>query len=426
MAPKEAVRAFFKSSTPGVHPSPVRRIPLGVVEPSPKPTSAAKSTSLFERFRQAAHAAHEVWSVLRLETWVIRGVDRSTGSPLCFSFSGSAPLKEYQANIALAPGYEEHSLGRPFVFLIAALARRRFPDCALSIVEVDDRHRRIARFLKTGLKNPVWMPLHLDIRTSLASSLKKRWFRDVFKSASENRLSFDVKRDDASFDDFYHNMYVPFVQERHGKTAVVSDYAGLKDGFRRGELVMIRRDGAYVAGAVVNFGHRQPRMMEMGIRGDSAGPLKEGIAEAVYLMTFARALERGGCNLMIGTSRGFLKDGPLNHKFHMGAVFGDRHYQKGGFLHFRVNELTAGVKSFFLHNPLIMAGPGGSYHAAFFADSPDAVTLDMKRLLERCAEKKMTPRLYLFAPPAAVAEALPRLHDLLGSVDIQSAETLLR
>lgn len=342
--------------------------------------------------------ARRLRALFTRDTWVLAGRLRDGGEPFCFAFSGSPALKEYQARLCFSGDYKEHDLGPRLVHTLPLTLGRRFPDCALSIVEVSGPEGKAHRLLTSDLKNPVSMPLEITIAGSLEESVSRAWLKRVEKHISEHRLTCEARTDEASFADFYHTMYLPFVTVRHGRAAMPADYEGLRNQCRSGELLLIRAGTLPIGGCLVDFGRAKARFLQVGVRDGSDQYMRMGVPGAAYYFRFQRMLERGGGTADLGPSRGFLKDGPLQYKLSIGALFADRHYEPAGFLHFRFLRPSPGLRRFLIDNPLLTVGPDGRYHATFFADDPRAGADIRKNEFPRYARGSVRPR--LLTPPS--------------------------
>lgn len=341
-----------------------------------------------------------------MDTWVLRGRERASGEPFCFAFCGAEPLREYQGRIALAPGYERHHLDAHLLPVIPALLRRRFPDCSAAFFEIDQERRPAARFAASDVQMPVWMPIEIEVRDSLEATLSGTQHRMITRKVKSHRLSAEIRTDPEAFEDFYWNMYRPYIAARHGPTAVFSDYDGLKARFAESELVMVAKDGQSLGAYLVDFGHAKPRMLEMGIRDGREEYLKMGVPGAAYLFSFARILEKGGATAVLGTSRGYLKDGPLTYKLSLGASFGPRHYEKSGFLHLRVLNPDAGLLNFLVENPFVQADGPGRYAAVAFVKSADAAQGRLEEIGAQYGTATVRPRVHVIDDPRDIRSVL--------------------
>ncbi|MBV9079538.1 MAG: hypothetical protein JO102_00300 [Elusimicrobia bacterium] len=352
---------------------------------------------MIEPIRELYDKAKQAQKMLNVETWLLRGHERTSHEPFCIAFSGSEAIKEYQKRISFDGPVEEQFLGPRFLPMLHAVPR--FPDCALMVTELNQANAATARLINYQLQSPVWMPINLKLGATVQASLSHAQYSMISRKIRSQRLAFEIAIDDASFDDFYHRMYAPYVRARHGSTVVLSDYEGLKSRLKHSEIVFVTHEGKRLGGYLVDFGHEAPRMLELGVLDGHQLYMKMGVPGAAYYFSFQRMIEKGRSTAMLGTSRGYLKDGPLSYKLSLGAHFGDRHYEKTGFLYFRFMTRTRALENFLIENPMLTVASEGHYAATFFARSESAISEDTRAAIAGYGEKNVAPRVYLLDEP---------------------------
>lgn len=342
--------------------------------------------------------------LFKLDAWVLSGRERSGGEPFCFAFAGSEPVKNYQAESALAEGRHEQYLGKLWAWKVAAEAKTRFPDCSLVVHELDGERAGASRLVRTDLKNPVFMPMELSVVPDPGFGIRKPRFKDIIRLVNGNGLECEVRTDDAAFEDFYHGMYLPTARARHGDAAMTASYAGLKARYPFSELIVIRREGEALGALQIDYGQGKPRLLEMGIRDGAERYAKMGVLGAAYYFSFKRILERAGPTAAsLGNARGMLKDRALLFKLSLGASLAVPHYEKTGCLHLRFLDRTPGLKNFLVQNPMIVLDRNGKYRAAFFAEKAETVSESDLRILRDLDSGPVRPRFYVFEPASAGA-----------------------
>lgn len=358
----------------------------------------------------------------RLETWILSGPERCSGQSLLLAFSGTPALKEYHAHLAFSEPPREIALGAVPIRRLAATIAATSPECALSLVELSESNAGLARWVRSTLMIPVWMQIEIELKDSLEASLRRSRFKTIEKTVRNNGLSSEVRTDDATFDEFFHQMYLPHIQARHGAARVVADYDGLKSRFHQGELIMIRHDGRFVGASLIDFGHKEPRMLEMGIRDGDDRYLRLGVSEAVYWFSLARILEKGGGRVRLGNSRPYLRDGALQYKMSMGARLAETHYRKSGFLHVRVLRRTAGLEGYLAGSPFIME-QNARYVVCGFVDKPGDRAAALAEEMLRYQGPTTAHRLYVMADLSA--EETDQIRTAAEGCEVVPAERLL-
>lgn len=133
----------------------------------------------------------------------------------------------------------------------------------------------------------------------------------------------EVVRDRRSFEELAHRMYLPTMRARHGEAAFVRSEAYLRGGFRHGTILMLRRGGRRVAGAL-NVRHpTDAACVEHwagGVLDGDPALVAEGADAALLWFSMRWAREQPGVRrLGLTVCRPFGADGLLRFKMRWGA-----------------------------------------------------------------------------------------------------------
>ncbi len=120
-------------------------------------------------------ARQRLSSLLRVNTFMLEGVEKVSGEGIRIFFAGIAPDSEYLGHMSLREGFTITVLGRCFVW--TALIKRKAPDCDIQIVTA---HRFLSRYLMwgEGFHIPRWIgtEVNLSAAKQLAESSKSlKW-----------------------------------------------------------------------------------------------------------------------------------------------------------------------------------------------------------------------------------------------------------
>jgi hypothetical protein len=335
--------------------------------------------------------------LLRKPSWLLTGESVGAGPELTLLFTGSPAMKEYLVRRFFGGTPRETSLGRRWAARVGALARRVDSRCSMSIIELTQSESAACRFVTTHLQIPVWKPVELDLRGSLEASLKKRWYKDTTRLIAQKNFSPEITTCPSSFETFYHEMYVPYVYGRHAKAAVVSPPEPLRERFSKGEIVFVKDGRRALGGMLLDFGHKEPRLLEMGVREDRGDLTREGVTDALYYFSLQRVMEKGGGRVGLGNARAFLNDGVLRHKQLMGGHLADAPYPRSGFLHLEVVRPEPVVEHVLIQNPVVARTRDGRLFATVFSTGPtDAASGPHQMIFERFGTEAIRPRLFSF------------------------------
>ena len=67
----------------------------------------------------------------------------------------------------------------------------------------------------------------------------------------KHKLTFEITRDPQKFDDFYYNMYVPYISKTFGPRAYIYSYRHQKRLFQSCDLIIIKQQEQAIAGQFI-------------------------------------------------------------------------------------------------------------------------------------------------------------------------------
>lgn len=169
-----------------------------------------------------------------------------------------------------------------------------------------------------GFLLPHWMEMEVDIEISQKKSRTKNIIRNIRK----NKLDCEMRREIEDFDLFYHRMYVPFVQARHGMSADIADYKHFAGKFSSEEsmLFFIIVDKEPLAAAYIEEKGEVHRLSAFGVLDGSEEIFRLGVVGALYYFVMKYFSERGEAKLLVGNSKPVVLDGVSEFKRQIGAV----------------------------------------------------------------------------------------------------------
>lgn len=141
-------------------------------------------------------------------------------------------------------------------------------------------------------------------------NLRKLWKRG---------FAYHFTQELADFDRFYHEMYLPYVQKRHGARAVLSTYGELEATFRRGGLLLVTHEGEPVSGMLGYAVGETWRAASLGVYQGSFEWVTRGAITAVFWYMLEWACQQGARFYDMGSARARLGDGVFNFKRQWGA-----------------------------------------------------------------------------------------------------------
>jgi hypothetical protein len=317
--------------------------------------------------------AYRLFHLLRANQWILRGQELNARQDLCIVFTGIEENKNYLADLAFGKSRQEERTGKKWIWQAITADRKCQVDC-LRVTEVP---RVLRSFLKKkyDFYVPCWINEEVDIEnnTALSGGLKKiphSLHSDMLR-VQKSGLCFEITHEHSHFDDFYYNMYLPFIAKRHGGKAIYLGYTNIKDSFKKGALLLVKKGEVSIAGGVIGITKNTGTTHALGVKNGSLEYVRMGALVALYYYSFVYLQNKGCKKINLGDSRPFLKDGVLNYKKKWNIqIVGQTH--TGLLLSFF--PASKGIRSFLLNNPFVYADETG-LNGAFFSDD-DCVSCD--------------------------------------------------
>ncbi len=294
---------------------------------------------------------HRFVNILTLDLWIIVGEDILSKQGLGIIYAGNEKNKNFLTKLAFDNSYSEDYIGKTWLWRIFKKVKARGHVCSLMITKKSKTKcigilskRRKCFFV------PRWVQWELDIPLAISNHSAKEDLRRMRKS----RLEFEVTDKAKQFREFYYNMYLPFISQRHGDRAILMEYDNMMQKLEAGtcELLLIKKANKYIAGQLLVYEGNVPRLWSVGVNDANPSYLKNSVIAATIYFSARYLEEKGYKRLNFGLSRPFLKDGVLKYKKKWGPRIACSS-KKG----FQIKPLskTVGIKGFFLNNPFIYA-----------------------------------------------------------------------
>jgi hypothetical protein len=296
---------------------------------------------IIKRIRERVHN-------YRLKAWLLEGNERHGGSQLAILYAGHEKNRNYLTHIAFQPGFREEYRGRIWTWGVSAAARR-IPGLGLVVIETEEGYYRRFRGAN-DFYVPFWVDgdiecIRTEDRTDLSDSI-----RDDLRKIRKQRYQYEISRDPAMFDRFYHQMYRPYIEKAHGNRAALISHEVMMNRSKIIDLLLIRKGDEYVAGEILLNEDRGVRSWAIGVLNGDYRHVREGAVGALYYYKVVYLRGRGISRYNVGASRAFLNDGVLQYKRKWGMKLTQP--RPGGFW-LRVPLMTDGAKAFFQCNPFI-------------------------------------------------------------------------
>ena len=306
----------------------------------------------------------------KTDIWTIEG--KMGGVPqgtLRILFAGPEIDKNYFTGLAFENGKASH-VGKVSLWGLRALKKKLFTDCGLAIFRLE---RDIyTRFFSEG--NRFYIPGWVGGSTGTAVPDETHSRKNDIRKIKKYKFSYEVTQDEARFDDFYARMYLPYINGRYGNRAFLMSYQEMKKGAEICELMLVKKDGEYVAGNILVYEGDTARLWSLGIKDGRDDLIRTGVRGVTDYFCALHLRQKGYERMHYGYSRAFVNDGVLQFKKARGMSL-IKSFPDFGFVITPLADSTC-VRSFFSKNPFIFLNNQGRLEGAVFPDEKDLGTTE--------------------------------------------------
>ena len=259
-------------------------------------------------------------------------------------------------------------LGRVWMWNIPKMIAKKGQSCSLMVVQVHESLRNLLRpskwfYIPLSVSGEVDIPIDQSV-------MKKHTVKTDLRKIRDNSLGFEVAQDPQQFDDFYYNMYTPYITEAHSANAFILPYEEMRAEFKNCDLLLITKQEKRIAGSLIVYEETGPRLWAPGNRDSNRHYLKDGARGALYHFSFLFLKEKGYTTVNLGRSKAFLRDGVLQYK----RKWSQRIVATSPYVYaLKIISFTNGAKAFLQQNPFIFEN-GGTLNGAVFVDEEKALT----------------------------------------------------
>ncbi|MCL5959912.1 MAG: hypothetical protein M1358_11485 [Chloroflexi bacterium] len=220
---------------------------------------------------------------------------QNQGGALTASYAGFEYAKPSLKSVLFDLEPTEHEAGHVPIWSLNRLVNGT--DADVSYVVADEALVR---------RLPPQGALVMPFRTQLTVDVRGEWERVVqrfhrnlrqgdLRRARKYGYTYETSDRKSDFEMFYHTMYVPTMANRHGALAnfIALSFVEAFEYFRRGVLLLVKRDQRFVAGVVLHPEREIVYAINLGVAEGSSELIDEFAMAAVYLSFLHWANEHG-------------------------------------------------------------------------------------------------------------------------------------
>lgn len=302
----------------------------------------------------------------RLSKWEVVGRERFSASPVRLAYFGHDFGFRTVVQKIFAPGYVATRAGNGWLGAPGFPLTPSSRDSDIVAIELDPEHWQ-SYDTGCGFLLPLWTETNITVADACDRVKKSSSLKEDFRRVRKHEIRCETSRDSANLRTFYEQMYLPYINARHGELSLPDSYETIVDTVKTGELIVARdRDGKLIGGMVLG---RHPEYLfarSIGVLSNDRDLLKTGVMSALYMACFERAPGYGFDSVWFGMTGPFLNDGVLRFKKKWGARLVNE-FSEGVWLQF--NRATPAVESFLINNPFIYRDGKQMRGAAFVANT---------------------------------------------------------
>lgn len=329
-------------------------------------------------------------AVLRIERWIIQGVETSSQRPLIILYAGNGRYpanKNLIAKLAFDQAFTETHIGKAWLWNAGRYpADRRADESLLVVLEVPRLFR--------SWWNPAhtfFLPTWFDGRVEADAPAFSDSTKSDIKRIKKNGLRYVITADPLRFKSFYDEMHVPYIAKTFGERAFIHNYRHMLDHFGPDrlyqELLLVLKGDEPIAGILLGREQEGIYLHYVGVKDGNLEYVQEGALGALFYFPVDHARSKGLKSVNFGLTRPFLNDGVLQFKKKRGMAIA--HTYEIGYL-LQTGADAGAVTGFLLNNPFLYR-KGDEFCGAVFVEGTLPLTPDsLKRLHKEYYLKGMT------------------------------------
>jgi predicted RNA-binding Zn-ribbon protein involved in translation (DUF1610 family) len=314
---------------------------------------------------------------LKPQVWSVTGVVQGSQLPISVClFTAKDQSRSYFSKLIFGPSARTRYLGRTWVWNTQKVPKAA-SDSSLVFSEIDAPYLKLLRG-GCGIIIPAWVFGEAELPRSLRER-QRQSAKDTLRKIRQHSLEFEISHDQRHFDDFYDNMYVAYIKQRHGGSAYVVPRKRVQKSFDKGDLLLVKKQGEYIAGIIITYEGSCACLLWLGVRDGNWDYVRDGAIVASYEFSLRHAEEKGCRKVKLYRSRAFLQDGPLRFKRKLSQRIVEPDHNK--FL-LRILSDSHATRAF-LENTPFMFERFGELHGAVFVNGDTPLTLQALREINK-------------------------------------------
>jgi len=313
---------------------------------------------------------HKLDSILFKEAWKVESGNPDNNSKISIYYVGSHKERHYLGKLFFGNQNKHTFLGRQLIWDAFLHYRREKHLFDIAIIHTKSRLIRDL-FPVRSFRLPSWVGGTVDLHKNLDTSMSlRKGAKANLRKIQKSPFTMEISQNISGFDDFYYRMYIPFLNQRHEKYAVVESYDDLKQDFmkRKCELLFAKINSQRIAGLMVYYNGNKAVAHKIGVLEGGQRWVNLGVISFLYYKSLKYCAQNGHRHMDMGGSRPFLSDGVLRYKLNNWNMR-IKDFTKDKYFILKPLNHRRATKHFLIQNPFISIKKKQLEATIFFEDS---------------------------------------------------------
>lgn len=294
-------------------------------------------------------------SQIRLPVYQFQGKNRWDNGVLTILLIGEEKgIMPYILDLFYAEEPTSKKLCKVFLWKVKSQIKPDIPGSDLVLVGVDEI---FSRFLSRRgfIVIPEWVRFYMDLAKPFPTERGNKGLNANLRKIKKYGYSFEMTRDPEKLEYFYHQMYLPYSEKKHGKLSQIGGFNKLSRIFEKGGLILVKQGAECISGFLIEIGNKVISARLLGVKNGEIEYTKKGALAACYYFLISSAKEKGYKWVDFGHCRPFFNDGPFFHKKTWGMEIRKRRLtlETKAVLGMKVFDHKQGLGDFLSKNPFI-------------------------------------------------------------------------
>ena len=240
--------------------------------------------------------------------------------------------------------------------------------------------------------------------TNIESRFRRDARRNEIRKTERFGYDYEISRRKEDLEMFYHTMYVPTAENRHGDLASIISKREAYQVLRHGLLFLVKRDGSYVSGGLSYFEDGRLRFKDMGVLNGDQQLMKEGAVGAMNYLRIVWAHKEGYRGVNLGQCWPYMS-GIYLSKRKWGAVVSvppNEHKQ----IWIKIQQSSPAVTHFLAENPCVIVNKNKNLQG-LIVNKERQITSEMRETWDKLYDTPGLEKLVILSPEELIDQTAP-------------------